>query len=85
MISPDEHLLAVPLLANDELVGLMAVWRTGKGPEFTEFELEFLNGLSRQAVIAMQNAQLFTEAQTSQSARRTSQRSQEFLPRHDES
>jgi signal transduction histidine kinase/DNA-binding response OmpR family regulator len=41
----------------------MAVWRTGKGLEFTEFELEFLNNISRQAVIAVQNAQLFTEAQ----------------------
>jgi signal transduction histidine kinase/CheY-like chemotaxis protein len=51
------------LLANDELKGLMAVWRTGKGTEFIEPELEFLNGLARQAVIAVQNAQLFTEAQ----------------------
>ena len=58
---PDEHLLAVPLLANDELKGLMAVWRTGKGTEFIEAELEFLNGLARQAVIALQNAQLFAE------------------------
>ncbi|HVF24771.1 MAG TPA: GAF domain-containing protein [Anaerolineales bacterium] len=58
---PDEHLLAVPLLANDELKGLMAVWRTGKGTEFIEPELEFLNGLARQAVIALQNAQLFAE------------------------
>jgi GAF domain-containing protein/CheY-like chemotaxis protein len=57
----DEHLMAVPLLANDELKGLMAIWRTGKGLEFTEFELEFLNNLSRQAVIAVQNAQLFAE------------------------
>ena len=84
-ISPDEHLLAVPLLANAELVGLMAVWRNGKGLEFTEFELEFLNNLSRQAVIAVQNAQLFTEAQTGQGTRRTSQRSQEFIPRHNKS
>ena len=57
----DEHLLAVPLLANAELKGLMAVWRTGKGQEFIEAELEFLTGLSRQAVIAVQNAQLFAE------------------------
>jgi len=62
-ISPDEHLLAVPLMANKELKGLMAVWRSGKGLEFIEAELEFLNGLSRQAVIAVQNAQLFAEAQ----------------------
>ena len=61
--APDEHLLAVPLLANDELKGLMAVWRAGKGFEFVESELEFLRSLSRQAVIAVQNVQLFTEAQ----------------------
>ena len=58
-----EHLVAVPLFANDVLKGLMAVWRTGKGLEFTEFELEFLNNLARQAVIAVQNAQLFSESQ----------------------
>ncbi|MCC6569492.1 MAG: GAF domain-containing protein, partial [Anaerolineales bacterium] len=59
--SLDEHLIAVPLLADDELKGLMAVWRNGKGNEFIEAELEFLNGLARQAVIAVQNAQLFAE------------------------
>ncbi|KXK14114.1 MAG: putative two-component hybrid sensor and regulator [Chloroflexi bacterium OLB14] len=62
-INLDEHLLAVPLLANDELVGLMAVWRNGKNKEFLENELHFLNGLARQAVIAVQNAKLFDEAQ----------------------
>jgi GAF domain-containing protein/CheY-like chemotaxis protein len=61
-ISPDEHLLAVPLLADQELKGLMAVWRTGRGNEFIASELEFLGGLARQAVIALQNAQLFAEA-----------------------
>ncbi|HET9589493.1 MAG TPA: GAF domain-containing protein, partial [Anaerolineales bacterium] len=59
--NPDEHLIAVPLLANEELKGLMAVWRIGRGKEFIESELEFLNSLSRQAVIAIQNSQLFTE------------------------
>ena len=57
----DENLMAVPLLANNELKGLMAIWRTGKGTEFVDTELEFLNNLSRQAVIAVQNAQLFTD------------------------
>jgi len=59
----DEHLMAVPLLANDELKGLMSIWRTGKGKEFIEAELEFINGLARQAVIAVENSRLFTEAQ----------------------
>jgi PAS domain S-box-containing protein len=58
---PNEHLLGVPLLSNDEIKGLMAVWRTGKGREFAESELEFLSGLARQAVIAIQNASLFNE------------------------
>ncbi|NWG06196.1 MAG: GAF domain-containing protein [Chloroflexi bacterium] len=62
-VSPDEHLLALPLLANNELKGLMAVWRSGKGREFTDNELGFLNGLARQAVIALQNAQLFAETE----------------------
>jgi GAF domain-containing protein/CheY-like chemotaxis protein len=65
---PDEHLLAVPLLADDELKGLMAVWRTGKGLEFTEFELEFLNNLARQAVIAIKNTQLFEEVKEARAA-----------------
>jgi signal transduction histidine kinase/CheY-like chemotaxis protein len=55
--------MVVPLLANEDLKGVMAVWRTGKGKEYVEAELEFLSGLSRQAVIAVQNAQLFAEAQ----------------------
>ncbi len=67
-IAKNEHLLAVPLLANDELKGLMAVWRTGQGLEFDEQELEFLNGLARQAVIAIENARLFAEAREAREA-----------------
>lgn len=67
-INLDEHLLAVPLLANDELIGLMSVWRNGKNKEFLKSELEFLTGLSRQAVIAIQNARLFDEAREARTA-----------------
>jgi signal transduction histidine kinase/DNA-binding response OmpR family regulator/tetratricopeptide (TPR) repeat protein/nitrate/nitrite-specific signal transduction histidine kinase len=67
-INQNEHLLAVPLLANEEIKGLMAVWRTGDGLEFNERELEFLNGLARQAVIAIENARLFAEAQAAKAA-----------------
>jgi GAF domain-containing protein/DNA-binding response OmpR family regulator/anti-sigma regulatory factor (Ser/Thr protein kinase) len=62
--SPDEHMLAIPLLANDELKGLMAVWRHGVDNPFTEAELEFMNNLARQAVIAIQNTQLFEQSQS---------------------
>jgi signal transduction histidine kinase len=67
-INTDEHLLVVPLLANEELKGLMAVWRNGKNNEFLHSELEFLSGLSRQAVIAVQNARLFDEAREARTA-----------------
>jgi GAF domain-containing protein len=79
-INSDEHLLAVPLLANDELIGLMSVWRNGKNKEFLESELEFLTGLSRQAVIAIQNAKLFDEAQAARtSAEHANQAKSSFL------
>lgn len=59
----NEHLMSVPVLSKERLSGLVAVWRTGKGLEFTETELEFLNGLAQQAAAAIENARLFAETQ----------------------
>ena len=56
----DERLMVVPLLAGEQVQGAMAVWRTGGNP-FDTRELEFLVGLSQQAVIALNNARLFDE------------------------
>ncbi len=56
----DERLMAVPLLSGDQVQGAMAVWRMGGSP-FEARELEFLIGLSRQASVALRNAQLFNE------------------------
>ncbi len=56
----DERLMVVPLLAGATVLGAMAVWRTGGRP-FEAHELNFLEGLSRQAAIALQNARLFDE------------------------
>jgi len=58
-----EHLMAAPLLAPEGLRGLMSVWRIGEGREFDQDDLNFLKGLSQQAVIALENARLYTEAQ----------------------
>ena len=63
----NEHMLAAPLLAGEDLIGLMSVWRTGAGLAFSEPELDVLNGLARQAVIAVKNARLFAEAQEARS------------------
>ena len=62
-VNENEFLMALPLIGHNELKGLMAVWRVGKGNQFTDAELNFLTSLSRQAVIAIQNSQLYTEAQ----------------------
>jgi len=64
---PFEHIMAVPILAAYTVTGLMTVWRTGQGKEFTPAELEFLTSLARQAAIAIQNAGLFQETQKSES------------------
>lgn len=58
-----EHLMSVPVLSKEQLTGLMAIWRTGKGLEFTNVELEFLNSLAQQAAVAIENARLFAETQ----------------------
>ncbi|HEX6268628.1 MAG TPA: GAF domain-containing protein [Anaerolineales bacterium] len=64
---PLEHVLGVPILSLDQVTGLLAVWRTGQGQEFSSAELEFLTSLARQAAIAIQNARLFSEVTKSQS------------------
>ncbi len=58
----DERLMVVPLVADGAVEGAMAVWRTG-GQPFDDRDLQFLAGLSRQAMVALRNARLFNEAQ----------------------
>jgi PAS domain S-box-containing protein len=60
---PFEHIMGVPILLKDRHTGLLAVWRTGPGTEFTPRELEFLTSLARQAAVAIENARLYDEAQ----------------------
>ena len=61
--SVHEHLMGVPVLSKERLSGLMAVWRTGVGLEFTDSELDFLTSLAQQAAVAIENARLFAETQ----------------------
>ncbi|MCO6451640.1 MAG: GAF domain-containing protein [Caldilineales bacterium] len=78
--SEHEHLMVTPLETPDGIVGLMAVWRTGRGREFGQDELTFLSGLSRQAAIAIENAHLFEEAQAArQAAEEATQAKSAFL------
>ncbi|HET7473875.1 MAG TPA: GAF domain-containing protein [Candidatus Limnocylindrales bacterium] len=57
-----ERLMAAPLVTRDRVIGVAAVWRTGREP-FTQADLDFLVGLARQAAIAIENARLYRQAQ----------------------
>jgi len=62
----DEHLMAVPVLLQDRMTGLMAIWRVGKGTDFNETEFDFFKSLAQQASIAIENARLFQNVNESQ-------------------
>jgi GAF domain-containing protein len=61
--SPDEHLMAAPILSQEKLNGLLVIWRVGSDKRFSETELEFLESLAQQAALAVENARLFEETQ----------------------
>jgi len=59
-ILPHEHVMGVPVLSNNQLTGLLVVWRTGKDTEFKATDLDFLSSLAQQAAVAIENARLYT-------------------------
>ncbi|MCB0103482.1 MAG: GAF domain-containing protein [Anaerolineales bacterium] len=58
----NERLLVTPLLTGAKVSGMMAVWRDGGDP-FSGLDLEFLQNLSLQAAIAIQNARFVNEVE----------------------
>jgi GAF domain-containing protein/DNA-binding response OmpR family regulator len=67
---PDENdrLMVVPLIAHEQVIGGMAVWRPIPGAIYTQRELDLLVGLSQHAAIAIENSRLFREAQEARDA-----------------
>jgi signal transduction histidine kinase/DNA-binding response OmpR family regulator len=61
----EDRLMAAPLVIRGAVAGVLAVWRTHGGTTFSAADLRFLEGLSQQAAIALENARLFAEAQES--------------------
>jgi signal transduction histidine kinase/CheY-like chemotaxis protein len=56
----DERMMVAPLSSAAGIVGLMAVWRAGD--PFSEEDLQFFDGLTRQAAVAVENARLYSDA-----------------------
>src|SRR5207302_2266307 len=65
----NEAIIFAPLLAREQVIGVMALWRDKSvaGP-FAAEDLEFMVGLSRQAAIAIQNARLYAEMEKARQA-----------------
>ncbi len=75
-----ENLLCAPFHSREQVIGLMAVWRGSDHPLFTQADLDFLVGLSQQAVIAIDNAKLFNQSQEAKEVAETANRAKsEFL------
>jgi GAF domain-containing protein len=55
--------MVVPILTQNNLRGLLAVWRTGLGYEFVDSEFALLSSLAQQLASSLENARLFQEAQ----------------------
>ncbi len=56
-----EHLMVMPILTQDTLRGVIAVWREGDEQEFVTTEFDFLSSLAQQAAVTIENARLFEE------------------------
>ena len=74
-------LLGVPLLSEDEVIGVLAVTRKTPG-EFEPETVRLLSALATQSALAIQNARLFLEiADKSHQLEVASQHKSEFLRR----
>ena len=63
-----DRLMAAPLTIRGKVAGILAVWRGEGSAAFTSGDLSFLERMSQQAAIALQNARLFADAQESRDA-----------------
>jgi signal transduction histidine kinase len=75
-----EKLLATPLFSQERVIGVMGVWRTADEPSFAPQDLDFLEGIGRQASVAIRNAQLYGQARAALvDAERANQAKSSFL------
>ena len=61
-IDPIRTVLAVPMLKNDELVGVVVIYRLDVRP-FSKKQIDLVTTFANQAAIAIENVRLFDEVQ----------------------
>ena len=64
----EDRLMVAPLVIRGAVIGILAVWRSGGSEPFTGADLSFLERMSQQAAITLQNARLFADARESRTA-----------------
>ena len=69
-----EKLMAAPLFSLERVIGVMAVWRNADEPIFQSEDLAFLEGIGRQASVAVRNAQLYGQARAALAEAETANR-----------
>ncbi len=58
----EDKLMAVPLTFYDELLGILAIWRSPSERKFTARDIQFAESIARQVSVAIYNAKLYDEA-----------------------
>jgi signal transduction histidine kinase len=80
---PDESgptsVMAVPILYQDRLIGVLTANRFGISESFNRHDLELLKVFGTQAAVAIENARLFEQATTAEALRELAQLKAELL------
>ena len=71
--------MAVPMLYQDRLIGVLTANRFGVGESFNRHDLELLDVFGTQAAVAIENARLFEQATTAEALRELAQLKAELL------
>ena len=69
-----EKLMVSPFFTLDRVIGVIGVWRKASEPSFQQEDLAFLEGIGRQASVAIQNAQLYGQAKAALAEAETANR-----------
>ncbi|HZD59175.1 MAG TPA: GAF domain-containing protein [Anaerolineae bacterium] len=71
----------VPLISKERTLGILSIFRTAPGNKFIERGLWLLEGIGRQAAVALENARLFEKVKESEARLRDQNRNLQILSR----